>query len=221
MQKPFYFSGMRELVEKHFPFFKEPELVDAIANVGKLISVKEGEPIIKIGEFIKSTPLITEGLLKVIRQDESGREILLYYLEGGNTCVMTVTCCMHQEKSKIKAIAEKDSQLILIPFHYMDDWMRNFRTWRNFILQTYSSRFEEMLATLDATAFESLDNRLIKYLNDRKNVLNINEIRITHQQIATELNSSREAVSRLLKKLETMKVIKLGRNKIKILKDLH
>lgn len=212
---------MREIIEKHFPFFKEPELIDAIANVGKEIVVKEGEPIIKIGEFIKSTPLITDGLLKVIRQDDSGHEILLYYLEGGDTCVMTVTCCMHQEKSKIKAIAEKDSHLILIPFHYMDDWMRNFRTWRNFILQTYSMRFEEMLATLDATAFESLDNRLIKYLNDKKQVMGTDEFRVTHQQIASELNSSREAVSRLLKKLELLKAIKLGRNKIKILKELH
>ena len=212
---------MREIIEKHFPFFKEPELIDAIANVGKEIVVKEGEPIIKIGEFIKSTPLITDGLLKVIRQDDSGHEILLYYLEGGDTCVMTVTCCMHQEKSKIKAIAEKDSHLILIPFHYMDDWMRNFRTWRNFILQTYSMRFEEMLATLDATAFESLDNRLIKYLNEKKQVMGTDEFRVTHQQIASELNSSREAVSRLLKKLELLKAIKLGRNKIKILKELH
>lgn len=212
---------MRDQVEKHFPFFKEPELVDAIANVGKEIIVKEGEPIIKIGEFIKSTPLIMEGLLKVIRQDEHGNEILLYYLEGGDTCVMTVTCCMHQEKSKIKAIAEKDSRLILIPFHYMDDWMRNYRTWRNFVLQTYAMRFEELLATLDATAFESLDNRLIKYLNDKKQALGEDEFRVTHQQIASELNSSREAISRLLKKLEILKAIKLGRNKIKILKELH
>jgi CRP/FNR family transcriptional regulator len=211
---------MRDLIQKHFPFFKEPELVDAIANVGKEIIIKKGDPIIKFGEFIKSTPLIAEGLLKVIRQDDDGHEILLYYLEGGDTCVMTVTCCMHQEKSKIKAIAEKDSRLILIPFHYMDDWMRNFRTWRNFILQTYSMRFEELLATLDATAFESLDHRLIKYLNDKKNVLGTDEFHVTHQQIASELNSSREAVSRLLKKLELMKSIKLGRNKIKILQDL-
>jgi len=210
---------MRELIEKHFPFFKEAELVDAIINVGKEVFVKEGEPIIKVGEFIKSTPLITQGLLKVIRQDENGKEILLYYLEGGDTCIMTVTCCMHQEKSKIKAIAEKDSHLILIPFHYMDDWMRNYRTWRNFILQTYSTRFEGMLSTLDQTAFESLDTRLIKYLNDKKQVLGGDEFKITHQQIASELNSSREAISRLLKKLEGLKVIKLGRNKIKILKD--
>jgi CRP/FNR family transcriptional regulator, anaerobic regulatory protein len=210
---------MRDLIEEHFPFFKEPELVDAILNVGKEVLIKEGEPIIRVGEFIKSTPLITDGLLKVIRQDDDGREILLYYLDGGDTCVMTVTCCMHQEKSKIKAIAEKDSRIILIPFHYMDDWMRNFRTWRNFILQTYSARFEEMLATLDQTAFESLDSRLIKYLNDKKTVLKTDNFNITHQQIATELNSSREAISRLLKKLEGLNVIKLGRNKIKMLKE--
>lgn len=211
---------MRELISTHFPFFKEPELVDAILEVGKEVFIKEGEPIIRVGEFIKSTPLISDGLIKVIRQDDEGREILLYYLTGGDTCVMTVTCCMHQEKSKIKAIAEKDSRIILIPFHYMDEWMRSYRTWRNFILQTYSARFEEMLTTLDQIAFESLDTRLLKYLSDKKLVLETDEFKITHQQIASELNSSREAISRLLKKLEGLEVIKLGRNKIQIIKDL-
>jgi len=208
---------MHELIHQNFPFFKEPELVDAIANVAKEVHVKEGDSIIKIGEFIKSTPLITKGLLKIIRQDENGHEILLYYLDGGNTCVMTVTCCMKQEKSKIKAIAEVDTDLLLIPFHYMDEWMRNFRSWRNFILQTYSARFEEMLSALDSVAFESLDNRLLRYLADRELALNSTEFHITHQQIALELNSSREAISRLLKKLETNGNIQLGRNKIKLI----
>jgi CRP/FNR family transcriptional regulator len=208
---------MRDIIQQHFPFFKEPELVDAIANVAKEVNVKEGDSIIKIGEFIKSTPLISKGLLKIVRQDDEGHEILLYYLDGGNTCVMTVTCCMKQEKSKIKAIAEIDTHLLLIPFHYMDEWMRNFRSWRNFILQTYSARFEEMLATLDSVAFESLDTRLLRYLSDREHALDTNEFHITHQQIAQELNSSREAVSRLLKKLENSGHIQLGRNRIKII----
>ena len=208
---------MHDLIHQNFPFFKEPELVDAIANVAKEVSVKEGDSIIKIGEFIKSTPLISKGLLKIVRQDDDGNEILLYYLDGGNTCVMTVTCCMKQEKSKIKAIAETDTHLLLVPFHYMDEWMRNFRSWRNFILQTYSARFEEMLSALDSVAFESLDNRLLKYLSDREHALNTQEFHITHQQIAQELNSSREAVSRLLKKLENSGHIQLGRNKIKLI----
>ena len=208
---------MRDIIQQHFPFFKEPELVDAIANVAKEVNVKEGDSIIKIGEFIKSTPLITQGLLKIVRQDDEGHEILLYYLDGGNTCVMTVTCCMQQEKSKIKAIAEIDTHLLLIPFHYMDEWMRNFRSWRNFILQTYSARFEEMLSALDSVAFESLATRLLRYLSDREHALDTNEFHITHQQIAQELNSSREAVSRLLKKLENNGHIQLGRNRIKII----
>lgn len=207
---------MHDLIHQRFPFFKEPELVDAIANVAKEVNVKEGDPIIKVGEFIKSTPLITKGLLKIVRQDEDGHEILLYYLDGGNTCVMTVTCCMKQEQSKIKAIAEVDTHLLLVPFHYMDEWMRNFRSWRNFILQTYSARFEEMLSALDSVAFESLDNRLMRYLSEREHALHTEEFHITHQQIAQELNSSREAVSRLLKKLEKNGHIELGRNKIKI-----
>lgn len=208
---------MKELIQQSFPFFKEPELIDAIANVAKEVDVKEGESIIKIGEFTKSTPLITKGLLKIVRQDDDGHEILLYYLEGGNTCVMTVTCCMKQEKSKIKAIAEMDTHLLLIPFHYMDEWMRNFRSWRNFILQTYSARFEEMLATLDSVAFESLDTRLVRYLQEKSEALHDAHFHITHQQIAQELNSSREAVSRLLKKMETKGNIKLGRNNITII----
>ena len=208
---------MHDLIHQNFPFFKEPELVDAIANVAKEVNVKEGDSIIKIGEFIKSTPLISKGLLKIVRQDDEGNEILLYYLDGGNTCVMTVTCCMKQEQSKIKAIAEIDTSLLLIPFHYMDEWMRNFRSWRNFILQTYSARFEEMLAALDSVAFESLDSRLLKYLSDRENALKTQEFHITHQQIAQELNSSREAVSRLLKKLEKNGHIQLGRNRIKLI----
>lgn len=208
---------MKELIQQSFPFFKEPELIDAIANVAKEVEVKEGEPIIRVGEFIKSTPLITKGLLKIVRQDDDGHEILLYYLEGGNTCVMTVTCCMKQEKSKIKAIAELDSHLLLIPFHYMDEWMRNYRSWRNFILQTYSARFEEMMSTLDSIAFESLDVRLVRYLQERSEALNERHFHITHQQIAQELNSSREAISRLLKKMETNGSIKLGRNNITII----
>ena len=208
---------MQDIIQQHFPFFKEPELVDAIANVAKEVNVKEGDSIIKFGEFIKSTPLITKGLIKIVRQDDEGHEILLYYLDGGNTCVMTVTCCMKQEKSKIKAIAEIDTHLLLIPFHYMDEWMRNFRSWRNFILQTYSARFEEMLSALDSVAFESLDTRLLRYLTEREHALETNEFNITHQQIAQELNSSREAVSRLLKKLETGGHIQLGRNRIKII----
>ncbi len=208
---------MQDLIRQNFPFFTEPELVDAIADVAKEVNVKEGDYIIKIGEFIKSTPLIVKGLIKIVRQDNEGHEILLYYLDGGNTCVMTVTCCMKQEQSKIKASAEIDTQLLLIPFHYMDEWMRNYRSWRNFILETYSTRFEEMLATLDSVAFESLDVRLLRYLSERELALDTDEFKITHQQISQELNSSREAVSRLLKKLETNGQIKLGRNRIKIL----
>jgi CRP/FNR family transcriptional regulator len=208
---------MQELIRERFPFFTEPELVDAIANVAKELNVKEGDQIIKIGEFIKSTPLIAKGLIKIVRQDADGHEILLYYLDSGSTCVMTVTCCMKQEKSKIKDNAEIDTQLLLIPFHYMDEWMRNYRSWRNFILETYSARFEEMLSTLDSVAFESLDVRLLRYLSEREQALDTTEFQITHQQIAQELNSSREAVSRLLKKLETKGKIKLGRNRIKIL----
>lgn len=202
---------------QHFPLLTDKSLFKEINEVGFMKSVEVGTTLMDIGQYIKYMPLVLSGSVKITREDEDGNEILLYYLEGGNTCAVSFTCCMQNETSGIRAIAEEDTQLIMIPVEYMDIWMGKYKDWRNFVLFTFSRRMDELFETLDSIAFDSMDKRLIKYLKDRSRVLKKEEFSITHQDIALSLNSSREAVSRLLKKLENMGKVELGRNKIKLL----
>jgi len=201
-------------IHKYFPNFSEMELVESISKHGIEKGFKRGDSVIRKGEFMKYIPLIISGSLRVMREDEEGHEMLLYYLERGNTCAMSITCCMSNEKSNIWAIAEEDSRLLLLPLELMDTWMKKYGSWREYIMKSYSSRMEGLLKTLDSIAFHSLDKRLLKYLDARSSALRKKEFAITHSEIARELNSSREAISRLLKKLETLGQIQLGRNKI-------
>jgi CRP/FNR family transcriptional regulator len=144
-------------------------------------------------------PLVFSGSINILRQDDHGNEVLLYYLEKGKTCAMSMSCCMKEKKSNIWAIAEEDTQLLLVPVEKMDFWMKKYSSWKNFVMNSYSSRMDELLYTLDAIAFYSLDERLLKYLKDRSSALQKVEFHITHSEVAKELNSSREAISRLLK----------------------
>lgn len=208
---------MSDLIKQHFPLLNDKALLEEIEKVGARKTVEAGTQLMDIGKYIKYMPLVVNGSVKITREDEDGNEILLYYLEGGNTCAVSFTCCMHQEKSSIRAIAEEETTLLMIPVEYMDVWMGKYKDWRDFVLLTFSQRMDELFETLDSIAFDSMDKRLIKYLKDRARVLKKEEFSITHQEIALSLNSSREAVSRLLKKLENMGRVKLGRNQITIL----
>ncbi len=204
-------------IQAHFPILVEIELLKEIAETGIVKTYASGDEVIRYGQYLKYTPLILSGSIKVLREDDEGKEVFLYFLEQGSTCAMSITCCMKSEQSKIWAIAEEDSKVLMIPIERSDEWMRKYNSWRNFIMMSYASRMEELLQTLDSIAFYSLDERLIKYLNDRSKALESKLLSITHSQIARELNSSREAISRLLKKLENMGRLKLMRNKIEIL----
>lgn len=207
----------RDQIKDSFPQLYEVKLVEEILASGVERFFKRGDSIIRLGEYMKSMPLILRGSIKVMREDDEGNEVLLYYLEGGNTCAMSITCCMKEEKSSIWAIAEEDTQVLLIPLHFVDLWMKEYTSWKNFIMNSYATRMEELLRTLDAIAFYSLDQRLLKYLKDRSSALKKATFEITHSEIAHELNSSREAISRLLKKLENLNKIELGRNRITLL----
>jgi CRP/FNR family transcriptional regulator len=211
----------KNTIREHFPNFAELELVEEISEYGIERDFKRGDSIIRNGEFMKYVPLIISGSIRVMREDAEGHEMLLYYLEGGNTCAMSITCCMRNEKSNIWAIAEEDSKVLLLPLEKMEAWMKKYSSWRGYIMNSYSSRMEGLLKTLDSIAFYSLDKRLLKYLADRSHALKKQEFSITHSEIARELNSSREAISRLLKKLETMGKIELGRNKIILTKEFE
>ena len=206
-----------DIIITQFPALYEKELQEAIATEGSLKEVPEGELIMDIGDYIKSMPLLVKGSIKVLREDEEANELLMYYLKSGETCAMSLTCCMQSKQSEIRAIAEEDCTLISIPVKFMDIWMKDFTSWRNFVMQTHQDRFEELLQTIDSIAFMNMDERLLKYLKEKTESAGSSTITKTHQDIAYELNSSREVISRLLKQLEKRGAVRLHRNKVEVL----
>ncbi|WP_088339923.1 Crp/Fnr family transcriptional regulator [Robiginitalea sediminis] len=207
---------IQELRESYGNQFEEGLLAE-IAQVGTFREVPAGHKLMEIGEYIKGMPLLISGVIKILREDSEGDELLLYYLEQGDTCSMTMSCCMGQSRSEIRAIAETDARLIMIPIRKMEEWTAKYRSWRNFVFESYNNRLNEMLQTIDSIAFMNMDERLVKYLKDKARVNEDNTIRNTHQEIAYDLHSSRVVISRLLKKLEQMGKIELHRNYIQIL----
>jgi CRP/FNR family transcriptional regulator len=204
-------------IKKYFPNIYEIELQAAIQELGILNTFDEGTVIMDYGQYIKSLPMLMSGTIKILREDEEGREVFLYYLNAGETCAMSLTCCLAQQKSEIKAIAEENVKMINIPVKYMDEWMKKYDSWRTFVMQTYRNRFNELLHTIDSIAFMKMDQRLLKYLYDKVNHTNKHIFYTTHQAIAQEFNTSREVISRLLKQLEKEGKVELSRNKIKVL----
>ena len=209
---------MKELLQTNYGYLFEDSLLKEINKVGELKHIKAGEKLIEIGDYIRSMPLLVSGAIKILREDDNGDELILYFLERGDTCAMTLSCCMGQSKSEIRAVAETDAEIIMIPVQKMDEWMRTYRSWQSFILQSYHSRMTELLEAVDTIAFLKMDERLLKYLRDKAMVNNNDEIQVTHQQIAHDLHTSRVVISRLLKSLERSGTIKLNRNNIKVLK---
>ncbi|MGO4919519.1 Crp/Fnr family transcriptional regulator [Maribacter spongiicola] len=195
----------------------EEELINEIVQVGTFKEVPEGYKLMEIGDFIRGMPLLISGVIKILREDEDGDELLLYYLEKGDTCSMTMACCMGDKKSEIRAIAETDAKLIMVPIQKMEEWTAKYKSWRNFVFNSYHVRLNELLSTLDNIAFQKMDERLIGYLKEKSRVTKDNIIHSTHQDIAYDLHSSRVVISRLLKKLEEMGKIKLHRNYLEIL----
>jgi len=195
----------------------EKALINEILQVGTYKEVPAGFKMMDIGSYVKGMPLLVSGAIKVLREDKDGNELLLYYLEKGETCSMTMTCCMGQTKSEIRAIAETDAKLIMIPIQKMELWTAKYKTWRNFVFESYHNRLNEMLHTLDSIAFDNMDERLLAYLKEKARVNEDKTIHSTHQEIAYDLHSSRVVISRLLKKLENLGRIELHRNYIEIL----
>ncbi len=208
---------MLKELELNYAHLFESELLKEISQIAILKEVKEGEELIRIGQYLKSMPLLVEGAIKVLREDEEGFELLLYYLERGETCAMTLSCCTTNHKSKIRAEAETDSKLIMIPIEKMDEWLVNYKSWRNFVFNSYHERLNEVLETVDNIAFKKMDERLLSYLKRKAIHNNTNIISSTHQDIAYDLHTSRVVVSRLLKQLEKQNIIKLKRNHIEII----
>jgi CRP/FNR family transcriptional regulator, anaerobic regulatory protein len=199
-----------------FPDF-ERELTEEIKMEGKLVLFPENELIMDMGQKVEQIPLIVKGLVKVFREDEDDNEIFLYYLHPGEACAITLICSAREGHSKIKAIPVEDTTAIILPISKLDEWMPKYKSWYFFVMDSYQDRFEELLKVVDAVAFRQMDERLIEYLYKSAKANQSNLIIETQSQIALELNSSREVVGRLLKKLEQQGKVKISRNQIEIM----
>ncbi len=205
-----------EIINDNFSFLFEKELLEKMIDVGKVIQVKKDDFLMNIGQEMIFMPLIISGSIKVFRTDDDGDDYLLYFIEGGDTCAMTLNCCMRGAKSEIKAIAETDTELLLIPIHKLEDWL-HYKIWITFVFVSYSKRFTEILEAVDSLAFMNMNERVLKYLKDKVIANKDESLSITHNIISLELNTSRVVVSRILKKLEIDGEIQLLRNQIKVL----
>ena len=210
---------MIQELKNNYGHLFEDALLNEINQVGTFKEVAAGFKMMEIGDYVKAMPLLVSGAIKILRQDTDGDELLLYFLEKGDTCALTLTCCVAQTKSKIRAIAETDSKLIMIPIKKMEEWSEKYKSWRHFVFESYNNRLNEMLETIDSIAFLKMDERLLKYLAEKVRISKNNTIHKTHQEIAYELHTSRVVISRLLKKLETLGKIELNRNAI-LIKDI-
>ncbi len=201
--------------------FLEPKLIQEIISIGQILNFKEGDIIMDYGKNIKSMPLILSGTIRVMKRDEENREILLYYLSSNESCAMAYTCCMEAKKSEIKAIAEDNVELIPIPHEKLDEWLIKYPSWKSYIFNSFTQRFNELLKSLESIAFHKLDERLINYLKNKANVYGKTSIHLSHNQIAEEMGTSRVVISRLLKQLENDKKLILYRNEIKLLSTFN
>jgi len=204
---------VEEVVKKRFPFF-ESGLREAISSEGIMTEFSAGHELIREDQYIRSFPIVINGLIKVCRTDESGNELLLYYLRPGEVCTVSLTCCMDRTRSRVKALAEEYSEVILIPVELLDSWMTLYQTWKEYVMRSIQMRFDELLNALDSIAFLKMDERLEKFLTDRFKSTRTTVFEGSHQDVAMALNTSREVISRLLKQMEKKGLIKLSRGRI-------
>jgi CRP/FNR family transcriptional regulator, anaerobic regulatory protein len=199
-----------------YPDF-EPALIAAINEHATTRHFLAGDELMRPGQYIRSMMLLLDGLVKVYREDGEGNEYFMYHLQPGDACALSLVCVLRQEASQVMAKAVKPTEVLLLPLQHMSDWMSRYKSWQQFVVETYRNRFEELLQTLDQVAFRAMDERLEFYLKRHTTQLQQQRLELNHQQIADELNSSREVISRLLKKMEQLGKIKLYRNAIDII----
>ncbi|CAN1502567.1 Crp cAMP-binding proteins - catabolite gene activator and regulatory subunit of cAMP-dependent protein kinases [Flavobacteriaceae bacterium] len=208
---------MVDLLKETYGFVFEDQLIEEIAKVSKLHLFKEGDILIDFGDYIKRMPLLINGAIKILREDFDEGELLLYFIEKGDTCAMTMACCLGQTKSEIRAIAETDGTVIMIPVEKMEEWLGKYKSWRVYVFNSYNNRLKEMLSAIDHLAFMNMNERLLAYIYEKAKINKTDSIHSTHQEIADDLHTSRVVVSRLLKAFEKEGKIRLNRASIELL----
>ncbi len=208
---------IREKLEGYYHAIFEKELLEEIIAVGTYRKVKQDELLLDIGDNFEYIPLMLSGAIKISRENDKGEEIALYFLEHGDTCTITFVSGLQSSKSKIRGVAEKESEVIFIPIEKLEAWMIKYKSWRSYVIESYNIRLNEMIEAIDTLAFMKMDERIFKYLSDKVKIMGDPILHTTHQDIAIDLNTSRVVISRLLKKLENDGKIKLFRNKVEVL----
>ena len=203
-------------IQEHFPAF-EKELAEAIGIEAILKTFAAGEIIMRTGQYIKSTVLVISGRIKIYRENEEGGEFFMYYLGPGEACAISMICAIQSQTSEVMAKAEEETEVIMIPIALMETFMNKYKSWYQFVIQTYRSRFDELLVVIDNIAFRNMDERLEFYLKRHVRENGNASIELSHQQIADDLATSREVISRLLKKMEQRNLVQLHRNMIELI----
>jgi len=206
------------IIPQHLKLLFEQELLQELSLL-EAVCFSANSTLLKSGAYIKVIPIVLKGRVKVIRKDDSDKEILLYHIEPNESCILSITSAVNDKKSRVDAVTEEDSEIIIVPAQKVKEWMEKYSGWRKFLMQLYHERLTELLSIVDEVAFKNMDFRLIERLKEKQKP-NTDEIEITHQKLADELGTAREVVSRLLKKLEKEEKIKLLRGKIKIIAPL-
>lgn len=200
-----------------FPDIEEG-LFSELETKGRVMPTPAGSVLLQSGQNIRSTMIVLEGLVKLYREDDEGGEFFMYYLHPGDGCALSLICDRSFRSSSVTAKASTDSVLLVVPIDETENWMRQYRTWYHFVVDTYRKRYEELLQTIDHIAFRNMDERLEFYLRRHRDSMQSNILKISNTEIAQELNSSREVISRLMKKLAESGKVKLLKSGIEILK---
>ena len=198
----------------------EPALLAELDSRSILMNVSAGDTLLRVGKPVTGVPLMLEGLFKISRVSEEGQELLLYYIQPGETCPMSLTCFMTSQLSSVNGQAEEDSTFLVVPAQAVDEFFQKYSSWKKFVMNTILDGLTEVIKSIDEVAFKKMDDRLVSYLKEKSKVTGSSLINLSHQQISDELGTNRVVVSRLLKKLETEKKLLLYRNQIKLLRDL-
>ncbi|MCC6459221.1 MAG: Crp/Fnr family transcriptional regulator [Saprospiraceae bacterium] len=203
-----------------FPVFDQRDLVDWLVEQSQWKMLDEEVRLLQTGSHIRYIPLVLSGLVKVSREDAEGREIFLYYIQPGETCAMTLSACYRGDCSRINAVTQEPAALLLLPADKIQEATRRFPAWQRFAFDSFGSRYDELLYTLEGVVFQQLDERLRRYLKEKASAQHSNRLQVSQQQIADDLNSSREVISRLIRQFEEKGLLRHARGVIEILSGM-
>ena len=209
--------NISEVLSYQLRFFRETDLQREMESACKIVSLNAGSPLLRDGAYVKVVPILLSGLVKVVKE-ESGKEFLLYYIYPLESCIVSINCGINQLKSRVNAIAEEDVTALLIPAPFVGEWQRKYDSFNQYILNLYQKRFDDALTAFNALAFQSLDERLLSYLRVKTQATGTDIIKMTHQELSDQLGTTRETISRMLKKLEVEERIRLQRGTIILVK---